>query len=307
MSGAETASTAIVTGEPADAPASTLVAATPYERGLEPRGLGEALRVATVLAGSRLNGLQGEADALARIMAGREIGLTTMQAIMGSYAFDTKTAGRKIGFYAEVLEAICIRHPECEAWDWIQRDEKGAKLRVKRRGRAEQIISFGEEDALRAGLLDRGATDEAKKTNNYNRYPRRMYVARCRAEAASLMFPDATRGFKSREELELETGELPHTPGDDATPSIDIPQLREMNEKQTELLSSLKLRLSSPGLTKDARLAVRTDIEQAEREGRLTGAFLAEAKDAYNESAPKGAAHGVSAKGATGPSGGGQS
>lgn len=255
-----------------------------YRKGLEPRDLEQAYKFAAIVAKTRLNGILDEDDAMVRIVTGRELGLTAMQSVMAVFAFADKGGSRKIGIYAEVLEALCIHSGEFEKWEWKRRDNKGATLVAKRRGRPELEVSFTEEDAVVAGLIDRGADEEAKKKNNYNRYPRRMYTARCRAEMASLLGADITRGFKAYEEISA--GDPNEMTGEIVSPPAAAAKAREVQAAQEALVKELVTKLKAPDLTKEQRAAVRAEIVAASKDGRLAGAYLAEVEQAYNETHP---------------------
>ena len=271
-----------------------------FRRGLEPRDLEAVYKFATVLAKTKLNGIVDEEDAVVRIVTGRELGLTMMQSAMAVFAFDGKgSQGRKLGIYAEVLEALCLQSGEFERWDWIKRDNDGCTLVAKRLRRAEVTVSFGKEDAERAGLLNRGKDEEAKKANAYQAHPRRMYTARCRSEMAGLLGADIIRGFKSYEEMAdanaivVEAVE-PSTTGADRT--------RETANAMQSLVDGLVTRLRDPGRTPQAFRQIREDIVSARKDGRLTGAYLAEVELAYNETHPDAAKEHGKAEGA--PKGG---
>lgn len=154
-------------------------------------------KIATTLAKVGLCGVQSPEEALARLLCGRELGLTSMQAMRGVHIIEGRPS-----LAAALKEAICLAHPEvCEEFQLVHTDNERATYRVKRRGRTAKEYTFTMEDAAKALLLNRGK-DPAQ--SNWSKYPSRMLQARAKSLAADVEFGDLLFGFATREELEDE-------------------------------------------------------------------------------------------------------
>lgn len=135
--------------------------------------------------------------AAAKILAGRELGLSVMQAYRGVHIIEGQPA-----LSANMKEAICLAHPEvCERFEMKELTLDSCTYVVKRRGRREQEYTFTMDEARNAGLVDRG---KDPKMNNWNRYPKRMLAARAKSLAADMEFSDLLLGFSTSEEMEDE-------------------------------------------------------------------------------------------------------
>jgi hypothetical protein len=126
-------------------------------------------------------------QALALMQTGRELGLGPMQSIRSIHVIEGKPT-----LAAELMAALVFRHLP------------GAKLRVSvstnqlcevmaaRPGDPETRFQFTLQDAQAAGLTGKG---------NWRTYPRAMLRSRCVAEACRAIFPDATMGLYTPDEL----------------------------------------------------------------------------------------------------------
>lgn len=189
-------STSLATAPP-PAPAE-IVHVAPWQMTLEPKDFGAAWELADMMARIQFCGCQKPEDALARIMYGRNLGMTAMAAMSNVHIIEGKP-----GIEAATMRGICLQRPDvCEKFEIIASSPTSATVRGKRRGH-EQVrdVTFTIEDATRAALLDRGATPEKQAKNNWNRYPEDMCIARASARLARQLFPDLIRGFSTSEEL----------------------------------------------------------------------------------------------------------
>lgn len=185
---------------PSSEVASTMVLGTDAYRGaLEPQGLNDALKLAEMMASIGYCGVTSAPEALGRIMTGRGLGLSAMQAMRGIYSVH----GRP-GVDAALMHALCLQSPLCEYFDFVpeESDDMRATFVAKRRGRPEKKLTFTIEDAERMGVVDRGKDEEAKKDNNWNKNRKAMLRARAKSELARIQFPDVIFGMYSKEELE---------------------------------------------------------------------------------------------------------
>jgi len=245
-----------------------------YRRGLEPRTLDAAYELAETLAKTKMCKIASPEDALARILTGRELGLTAMQSIRGVYMVD----GRP-GLDASLMQGLCLQSALCEEFYCIEDTDTRVTYRVKRRGRPARNITWTIEDARRAQLLDRG---EDPSKNNWNKYPRQMLHARCKAEGSRAEFPERMFGLLSREEMMDGIIDVTASAVDASlgTPdeARDADQLSPMARLKSELLARI-----DAAKTGEQRKQVRAAITTAEESGSLAGPALGDVKEKYNE------------------------
>lgn len=178
-------------------PAPMVLGSDAFRAGLEPATLNDAYALAQMVAATRICGVETPEDALMRILTGRSLGLSTMQALRGVYVVKGRPS-----LDASLMQALCMKSAVCEYFECVSTDETQATYRTKRRGRPERTYTFTIQDADRQGLVDRGKDDDAKLANNYGKIPREMLRARCKSTLARLEYPDLMFGMYSREELE---------------------------------------------------------------------------------------------------------
>jgi hypothetical protein len=133
-----------------------------------------------------------------RLMTGRALGIPAMIAMQHIYDLYGRT-----GLSAKLKMALVLRHPDCVLFEHVMSDNTKAVYRIQRRGKDVKTFEFTMADATRAELV--------KPSSNYAKYPRRMFEARASSEAADVVFPDATMGMPTVEELEesdLQPGEI---------------------------------------------------------------------------------------------------
>jgi hypothetical protein len=159
---------------------------------LEPKDLREAREVAEAFAASGMFGAATRAEfLLAKIMTGRELGLTAMASVRGIYAFETK--GRLlIGVDASLVVALVQRHPDVEYFECIETDAKHATWEIKKRGRPAQKYSYTMEMAATAGLTNK---------DNWRQNPDAMLRARAASALARIAVPGALLNVYSADEV----------------------------------------------------------------------------------------------------------
>lgn len=220
---------------------------------MEPRNLSELFTLASTLAKTGICGCTRPEDVIVRALTGRDLGLTVMQSLRAIYNVEGRPA-----LDASLIHALCLQHPLCEEFKCIKTDAKIATYRVKRRGEDAEEISFTIEQADAAGLLGRGATEEAKAKSNWSRWRPQMLRARAKSEAARMKFPEAIIGMYSAEEIrdgadrenELVGEVVPNTP-----PTVHAAE----RDFDSECLAFEK-RIETAGSGADMKL-VRTDLE----------------------------------------------
>ena len=178
--------------EPKFETASTALAVAPQEwsKGLEPRSYEEAVKASKHLFDSRLFQAFGTPQAvLAIVLAGRELNLGVMQSLRGFHMVQGKPV-----MSADLMAALVLNSGKCKQFRCIKTDASKATIRVQRIGDDEPLdVSFTIEEALQAGLVKSGS--------GWEKYPTAMLVARAKATAARLMFPDVVAGLYTAEEL----------------------------------------------------------------------------------------------------------
>lgn len=171
-----------------------IVQAPEFKLALEPTNFDGAFRLAAIAAKLQLCGVTSAEDALVRIMAGREAGLTTFQSLRLVYVVNGRPA-----FDATFLVARCLQHPDCEYFEPVASDATKATYRTKRKGRPEFVFTYSIEDADRDGLT--------KKKGNWDTARPDMLRARAASKLARAYWQDAVNGVYARNEVE--DGEVP--------------------------------------------------------------------------------------------------
>lgn len=194
-----------------------------YRLALEPQTFDEGWRVAGICAKLRLCGVLTQEDGYARILTGRAIGLPAMASIQGIRLIENQ---RDNSFtpcmYVKLKVGLLLSRPD--VIEYIRpdpsNDDKKATWRAKRRGQPEQEYTFTIEDAERAGLIDRGASEDAKRKNNYNKHPRPMISWRAAGRLCDNIAGDILNGIASREDVEEdeERGDVTSQPVANAPP-----------------------------------------------------------------------------------------
>lgn len=134
--------------------------------------------------------------AIAIMLKGREMGIPPMQAFAHIAIVEGKPT-----MSAELMRAQVFRLVPGAVLDIEELAADGCKIKAGRPGRKVTMFTWGPDDARAAGLLGK---------QNWQKYPKAMYLARCTAEACRAVFPDALMGVSyTPEEInpELEVNE----------------------------------------------------------------------------------------------------
>jgi hypothetical protein len=170
---------------------------TDFRLQMEPTSIEGLYKVAATVAKIQLCGVTSPEDALCRMLAGRELGLSLMQSMRGIYVVEGRPS-----LAARLKMGLCLSHSEvCETFEHVTSDDKHATFKVKRVGRAEKLYTYTIEEAHQALLVDRG---KDTKQNNWHKHRRAMLEARAMSRAADTEFPELMFGLPSREEMEDE-------------------------------------------------------------------------------------------------------
>ncbi|MDR5730555.1 MAG: hypothetical protein RB191_24365 [Terriglobia bacterium] len=123
--------------------------------------------------------MKHEAEAVVKIIAGREFGLGPLASMTGIHMVDGKPT-----LAANLIAGQIKRHPHYD-YRVIKRDEDGCELEFFEHGKSLGIMAWGRKDANAAGLLGKA---------NWKKYPRDMYFARCLTSGARTFCPDVLGG-----------------------------------------------------------------------------------------------------------------
>ncbi|AYJ74310.1 hypothetical protein NX868_10430 [Burkholderia thailandensis] len=174
---------------------------------LSPRSLEQAMQLANILADSSIvpkDFIGKPGNVLVAIQWGMELGLKPMQAMQNIAVINGRPS-----LWGDALLALVLASPVCEyVQEW---EENGtAFIKVKRRGKPEDVQSFSDDDAKKAGLIG--------KQGPWAQYPQRMKKMRARAFALRDNFADVLKGIAVAEEvMDIEPVERDITPR--ATPA----------------------------------------------------------------------------------------
>jgi hypothetical protein len=169
----------------------------------EPTNFNEAREVARMVASVQLCGCASEAEAMGKIMLGAQLGWSVMVSLMNLFAISTPT-GPKLGMYASAARALAMAHPACEYLKCTEATPEKATYVIKRKGYEEVTRTWTKEDSARAGLVDRGEKKDGKSTNNHDKYPTDMNIARASIALIRQVIPEALMGVSTVEELQAE-------------------------------------------------------------------------------------------------------
>lgn len=157
---------------------------------LTPKSLDEAMKFAELLADSTIvpkDFIGKPGNILVAIQWGMELGLKPLQAMQNIAVINGRPS-----LWGDAVIALVRASPLCE-YVYENTENGTAICRVKRRGEEEQIRTFSNEDASKAGLSGKAGT--------WTQYPERMKQMRARAFALRDVFPDVLKGMPIAEEV----------------------------------------------------------------------------------------------------------
>lgn len=228
---------------------------------LSPRSLEEAMKFANLLADSSIvpkDFIGKPGNVLVAIQWGMELGLKPMQAMQNIAVINGRPS-----LWGDAVLALVLASPICEyIEEW---EENGtAYCKAKRRGKPEDVQSFSDEDAKKAGLIG--------KQGPWSQYPKRMKKMRVRAFTLRDNFADVLKGIPITEEMmdvePVERDITPRaTPAQIAQKAADSARV-EREDRHVEIIKSLESVAQEYGsealaeswgkLTKEDRKAIGT-------------------------------------------------
>lgn len=186
------------------------------------------------------------AEAVVKIIAGREFGLGPMAAMNGIHMVDGKPT-----LAANLIAGQIKRHPKYN-YKVVRREDNGCELEFFEDNLSVGRMTWSEKDAKAASLLGK---------RNWKSYPRDMYFARCLTSGARTYCPDVLGGtpIYTAEELDAEvpetapaTPEAPSTvaPEETATDAVvvpDGPEVIDASPVDREMLGQLRTTYEASG------------------------------------------------------------
>lgn len=191
---------------------------------LAPTSLGEAMKLAEVMAGSDMvpRDYKGKAgNVLIAVQMGAELGLQPMQAIQNIAVINGRPA-----LWGDAALAVVSAHPECD--DVVEKldgtgEAMSATCTISRRDREPVSRTFSVADAKRANLWG--------KEGPWKTYPQRMLQMRARSWAMRDAFADALRGIGVVEEVR----DIPQPRDVEAEILISAEQVARLTAELTEV------------------------------------------------------------------------
>ena len=182
--------------KPESVPAVTAETAPPWEQGLEPRSMNDAVRLAKWMFDSRMFSSYGTPQAvLSTVLLGRELGLPAMAALRSVHIIEGRHS-----LSAELMVALVLKSGMAEYFRLVETTDKICTYETKRKGNAKPLeLSYTIEQAFQAGLLKKPRA--GKQEGPWHKIPKQMLRARCKSELARLEYPDLLAGLYTPEEL----------------------------------------------------------------------------------------------------------
>ena len=161
-----------------------------WERGLEPRCMADAVRLAQRMHDSRMFSGYGLAQAvLSTILLGRELGMPAMASLRSVHLIKGKHC-----LSADLMVALVLRSGKADYFRMIESTEALSTFETQRKGDPEPTsITYTIEQATQADLV--------KPNGNWMKHRPQMLRARAKSELARLVYPDLLAGLYTPEEL----------------------------------------------------------------------------------------------------------
>jgi 5'-3' exonuclease len=161
-----------------------------FGRELEPRSLGQALKLAEHMHAARLfNGYGTPSAVLSTILAGRELGLQAMASLRAFHIVE----GRHM-MSADLLRALVLKSGLAKYFRCTERTATAAAFETQRGDDPPMSLRYTIEEAQAAGLV--------KEKSGWAKNPADMLVARAGSKLARLVYPEIVHGLYSPEEFD---------------------------------------------------------------------------------------------------------
>ena len=207
-----------------------------------PANLTEAIALAKMMAASEIvpkDYQKKPANIIVAIQFGAEIGLPPMQSLQSVSVINGRPA-----LWGDGALALVQGHPDFED---IQETTEGtvATCIVKRRGRSPVMRKFSDEDAAKAGLLNKGP---------WTQYRNRMRQMRARGFALRDSFADVLKGISLAEEAMDIPTDTSQAKTQRESMTLDIANLQPSSEPNRGHEDTGLARNASPKLDKDEQV-----------------------------------------------------
>ena len=166
-----------------------------WERGLEPRSMDDAVRLAQRLHDSRMFSAYGTPQGvLSTVLLGRELGLPAMASLRSVHIIEGKHS-----LSADLMVALVLKSGLAEFFQLVESTDEICTFETKRKGTPKATnLSYTIAQAKQAGLLN---ASRSGRLSNWDKMPKQMLRARCKSELARLEYPDLLAGLYTPEEL----------------------------------------------------------------------------------------------------------
>jgi hypothetical protein len=242
-----------------------------YNLALEPQDDAAAWKIAEMCARMHLCGCMTPDDAYLRIIAGRAIGLPAMASVQSIIPiYNKKNDTYTLTMYVKSKLALVLSRPDIIEYARLETITPERAVFVgKRVGQPEQSYEFTIEDAVTAGLVNRGKTDAAKEDNNYNKHPKAMLAWRAGGRLLDLIAGDILAGIASHEDLSDDADAEVRQAAQDRRDGI-VPEAvksatptRDWNAEAAALKAELEKSYANPDAMKVLRRRVKGFADEA--------------------------------------------
>jgi hypothetical protein len=169
--------------------AEIVAAPQQWERGLDPRTMGDARILAKDMHDSRMFSAYGTPQAvLSTVMLGRELGLPAMASLRGVHIIEGRHA-----LSAQTMVALILKSGLAEYFRPVSVSPTSVTYETLRKGGARFELTHTIEMATTAKLVKPGS--------NWEKVPTDMLCSRASSRLARLIYPDVVGGLYTPDEL----------------------------------------------------------------------------------------------------------
>ena len=160
-----------------------------WERGLEPRSMDDAVRLAQRMHDSRMFSAYATPQAiLSTMLLGRELGMPAMSSLRSIHNIKNKHA-----LSAQLMVALVLKSGRAHYFRLVESTETSCTYETHRKGSPEPTrYTYTIEDARKAGLLGNAL---------WPKVPKNMLRARCSSELGRIDYADVLAGLYTPDEL----------------------------------------------------------------------------------------------------------
>lgn len=221
-----------------------------------------------------------QSQAITKILAGRELGVSPMSSMTGIYVIPSKGGGTKIQIGSNVLAALLRRH---EVYDYriVELTSDRCEIEFTRNGEAlVPTVVFTMDDAKTAGLDGK---------DNWKHHPRNMLFARAISDGAKFHCPDLAMGmplYTEGDEIEREEPSYPRGPVADFDNDDEVVDAEVVEEPPAAEPTAPDVPMATEGqLASIAGIIDTCGIDQAKVDMKLASLDAVEIHDLTGEGA----------------------